>query len=99
MNDKLLKKSKSLKSAIERYNMYKKFVDQYSHSSSLDNYIEFINENRGTMSESLNERYDKMILQYNYGNKEPLLSNLYDRLLAADDYRNKLAAEVKSLLG
>jgi predicted solute-binding protein len=98
MNSKLDKKSKSLKLAIEKYNEYKSFVDVYNKTKSLDSYIEFINKTINTLSEDLSERYEKMIYIYNNGNKEPLLSNLYDRLLAADENKNKIADELKALL-
>jgi hypothetical protein len=96
--DALDKKRKSLKSAIERYNEYRHFVDVYKSTKSLDEYIEHINKSSQTYSESLIEHYKKMIRIYNDGNSEPLLSSLYDRLLAADEYKQKITEELKVLL-
>lgn len=98
MKDKLMKKSKSLKSAIERYNQLKLFIDHYNKTNSLDSYIEYLNLNSNDMSIATHEHYERMIFLYNSGNKEPLLSNLYDRLLAADEYKNKIAEELKVIL-
>lgn len=98
MNDKLSKKSKSLKQAIERYNLYAGFVEQYTKTKTLDEYIDHVKSNANTLSEGMVEYYDKLIYSYKHGNSEPLLSNLYDRLLAADEYKKKVAEELKSLL-
>ena len=100
MNNKeaLNKKRKSLKLAIERYNEYKRFVDVYKTNKSLDEYIEHIRRISTTLSESLIEHYERMICTYKEGNSGPLLSNLYDRLLAADEYKQKITEELKSLL-
>ena len=100
MNKKeaLNKKRKSLKLAIERYNEYKRFVDVYKTNKSLDEYIEHIRRVSTTFSESLIEHYERMICTYKEGNSCPLLSNLYDRLLAADEYKQKITEELKSLL-
>lgn len=98
MKDKLSKKSKSLKSAIEKYDQLKLFVDHYNKTNSLDIYIEYLTQSSGSMSIAANEHLEKMILHYNNGNKEPLLSYLYDRLLAADDYKKKLSEELKLVL-
>ena len=100
MNQKeaLNKKRKSLKLAIERYNEYKRFVDVYKTNKSLDEYIEHIRRVSTTLSESLIEHYERMICTYKEGNSGPLLSNLYDRLLAADEYKQKITEELKSLL-
>ena len=100
MNNKeaLNKKRKSLKLAIERYNEYKRFVDVYKTNKSLDEYIEHIRRVSTTFSESLIEHYERMICTYKEGNSCPLLSNLYDRLLAADEYKQKITEELKSLL-
>ena len=100
MNNKeaLNKKRKSLKLAIERYNEYKRFVDVYKTNKSLDEYIEYIRRITTTLSESLIEHYERMICTYKEGNSCPLLSNLYDRLLAADEYKQKITEELKSLL-
>ena len=100
MNNKeaLNKKRKSLKIAIERYNEYKRFVDVYKTNKSLDEYVEHIRRISTTLSESLIEHYERMICTYKEGNSGPLLSNLYDRLLAADEYKQKITEELKSLL-
>ena len=100
MNQKeaLNKKRKSLKLAIERYNEYKRFVDVYKTNKSLDEYVEHIRRISTTLSESLIEHYERMICTYKEGNSDPLLSNLYDRLLAADEYKQKITEELKSLL-
>ena len=100
MNNKeaLNKKRKSLKLAIERYNEYKRFVDVYRTNKSLDEYVEHIRRVSTTLSESLIEHYERMICTYKEGNSGPLLSNLYDRLLAADEYKQKITEELKSLL-
>ena len=100
MNNKeaLNKKRKSLKLAIERYNEYKRCVDVYKTNKSLDEYVEHIRRISTTLSESLIEHYERMICTYKEGNSGPLLSNLYDRLLAADEYKQKITEELKSLL-
>ena len=100
MNNKeaLNKKRKSLKLAIERYNEYTHFVDVYKTNKSLDEYVEHVRRISTTLSESLVEHYERMICTYKEGNNEPLLSNLYDRLLAADEYKQKITEELKSLL-
>ena len=100
MNNKeaLNKKRKSLKLAIERYNEYKRFVDVYKNNKSLDEYVEHVRRVSTTLSESLIEHYERMICTYKEGNSGPLLSNLYDRLLAADEYKQKITEELKSLL-
>lgn len=100
MNNKeaLSKKRKSLKLAIERYNEYKHFVDVYKTNKSLDEYVEHVRRISTTLSESLVEHYERMICSYKEGNSGPLLSNLYDRLLAADEYKQKITEELKSLL-
>lgn len=100
MNNKeaLNKKRKSLKLAIERYNEYNHFVDVYKTNKSLDEYVEHIRRISTTFSESLIEHYERMICTYKEGNSGPLLSNLYDRLLAADEYKQKITEELKSLL-
>lgn len=92
------KKSNSLKSAIKRYNEYKLFVDKYKATKSLDDYIDHIRRMSTTYSKDVLERYEKMIMQYNNGNFEPLLKNLYDRLLTTDEYQKKISSELKSLL-
>jgi histone acetyltransferase (RNA polymerase elongator complex component) len=98
MKDALERKNKSLKLAIERYNTYKTFIEKYKTTKSLDEYVTFITGTFSSLSESLVEHYEKMIYHYKNGNSEPLLSNLYDRLLAADEYKQKVTEELKSLL-
>lgn len=98
MKDRIEKKSKSLKSAIERYNEYKHFVDCYKSSNNLDAYVDHIHNTSKSLSKSLLEKYEQMIYDYKRGNIEPLLSNLYDRLLAADEYKEKVSNELKVLL-
>ena len=94
----LNKKRKTLKSAIDRYDEYKHFVDVYKMTKSLDEYVEHIRKISTTLSEGLLDHYERMIATYKEGNHEPLLSNLYDRLLAADEYKQKITEELKSLL-
>jgi predicted DNA-binding ribbon-helix-helix protein len=96
--ESLSKKRKSLKLAIERYNEYKNFADDYKLTNSLDKYIAHIRHTSTNLSSDLLVHYENMIATYNTGNYEPLLSNLYDRLLAADDYKHKVTYELKSLL-
>lgn len=98
MEDKLSKKSKRLKIAIDNYNMYKGFADTYAKTHSLEDYIKFIREDTQNMTISLNEKYAKLILHYNNGNHQPLLSNLYERILALDELRNSIANDIKVLL-
>lgn len=98
MEDKLNRKSKRLKIAIENYNRYKSFADAYEKTHSLDDYISFIKEDTQNMTISLNEKYNKLIMQYNNGNHQPLLSNLYERILALDELRRNIASDVKTLL-
>lgn len=98
MEDKLSKKIKRLKIAIENYNKYKSFADSYAKTHSLDDYISFIKEDTPNMAISLNEKYNKLIWHYNNGNHQPLLSNLYERILALDELRKSIASDVKILL-
>lgn len=98
MEDKLSKKSKRLKIAIENYNKYKSFADSYSKTHSLDKYISYIKEDMANMTISLNEKYNKLIWHYNNGNHQPLLSNLYERILALDELKNNIANDIKVLL-
>jgi hypothetical protein len=98
MEDKLSKKSKRLKTAIENYNKYKSFADSYAKTHSLDDYISFIKEDTTNMTTSLNEKYNKLILHYNNGNHQPLLSNLYERILALDEIQKRIASDIKTLL-
>lgn len=98
MNEKLTKKSNSLKQAIEKYNMYKRFVDTYKNTNSLDEYITHVRLTTANAGDSLIKHYESLINSYNRGNVEPLLSNLYERLLAADENKNKIADELKAML-
>lgn len=98
MNKELDRKNKSLKLAIERYNTLKEFVDEYNESRSLSKYISHVKSSYETLSESMKQYYDKLISSYDAGNHEPLLSNLYNRLLDADEHKSKVASELKSLL-
>lgn len=96
MEDKISKKSKALKLAIERYNMYKRFADSYKETKSLEEYIDHIKQTNSSIK--LAESYEPLFRSYEYGNVEPLLSHLFERLLAADEYKTKLAKELKTLL-
>lgn len=96
--DALFRKNKSLKQAIERYNMYRKYIDLYKATKLLDDYAEYIISTTKSMNKDLAQYYEAMIHSYRNGNSEPLLSNLYDRLLSADEYRNKVSEELKTLL-
>lgn len=96
--DSLGKKNKSLKLAIERYNTYKKFADAYKSTNKLTDYVEHIRSTSTNLSEGLLTHYESMIYSYEHGNPSPLLENLFDRLLAADEYKTKVAEELKSLL-
>lgn len=98
MEDKLSKKSKRLKIAIENYNKYKSFADSYAITHSLDEYISYIKEDTSNMTISLNEKYSRLIWHYNNGNHQPLLSNLYERILALDELKNNIASDIKILL-
>lgn len=98
MNNDLDKKSKCLKLAIERYNMFKDFIDEFNTNHLLTKYVTHINNTSHTLSESMKQYYDKLITSYNDGNYEPLLSNLYNRLLDADEHKSKVASELKSML-
>jgi len=98
MNKELDRKNKSLKLAIERYNTLKEFIDEYNEKKSLCKYVEHIRCGYSNMSESMKQYYDKLITSYNAGNHEPLLSNLYNRLLDADEHKSKVASELKTLL-
>lgn len=96
--ESLNKKNKSLKLAIERYNTYKAFVDTYKTTKSLSDYAEHVRRTTASLSEDLAAHYESMIYSYEHGNVSPLLENLYDRLLAADEHKVKVADELKSLL-
>lgn len=98
MNQNLNKKSNSLKNAIDRYNTFKKFVDLYKSTESLDEYVEYIKSTSVNISENMSDYYDSIIGSYKRGNSEPLLSNLYNRLLDADERKNKIAEELKQVL-
>lgn len=94
----LTRKNKSLKLAIERYNAYKKFVDLYKSTKSLNAYAAYIRATETNMNEGLVQYYESLIRSYESGNFEPLLSHLYDRLLAADEHKTKVSNELKMLL-
>lgn len=96
--DALTRKNKSLKLAIERYNTYKRFVDLYKSTKSLDAYADHVRLAAANMNEGLLQYYESMVRSYESGNFEPLLSHLYDRLLAADEYKTKVSNELKVLL-
>lgn len=90
---------KQLKSAMDKYNFYNEFVNEYKEKKTLNLYILHINHIlEGCISESMSDNYKSMIRSYNRGNVEPLLSNLYNKLLAADDAKTKAAEEVKKSL-
>lgn len=97
--ENLDKKKKSLKSAIDRCAMYESFVNEYKEKKTMNLYIMHIKDTMHTLSESMADHYNTMISQYKRGNVEPLLSNLYDRLLFADENKTRLAEELKSMLG
>lgn len=99
MKEELTKKSKSLKLAISRYNMFNEFVEQYTCTKSLKSYIEYIRSIQSTLSEDMSDYYDNIINIYYKGDQQQLLSNLYDKLLAADEHKKKIANEIKLLLG
>ena len=42
--------------------------------------------------------YEGLIKEYESGNHEPLLTNLYNKLLAADECKTKTAEDLKSYL-
>ena len=98
MKDKIASKNKSLKSAIERYNTYKRFVDNYKRTKSLEEYITHLSLTTANLSAESHERFESMIRSHELGNDEPILSHMYERLLAADEYKRKVADELKSLL-
>ena len=98
MKSELSKKRDSLKSAIDRYNMYSSFVDVYKTSKKLDPFIEYIKSGYSNLSEDSIAHYDELFRLYNSGNVEPLLVNLYNRLLSADENKNKIANELKTIL-
>ena len=93
------KKKKALKSAIARYNTFNAFVEEYKNKKTLDLYIDHIKHKESNLSESVIENYNRMIRQYQHGNVEPLLLNLYDRLLYADESKSKAAEDLKIALG
>ena len=99
MKELIAKKTKSLKNANERYKLYKRFVDLYNRTGLLDEYVQYLKLNSSNLNESLLKYYENIINEYQSGNNSKLVSNLFERLLNADDNRNKIAAEVKSLLG
>lgn len=98
MKDILEKKSKKLKSIIDEYNTYSHFADIYKKTGSLYEYIDFIKDSSHSMTISLNERYTRLIMIYNTGNHQPLLSNLYERILALDEQRKCISDDIRNLL-
>ena len=50
------------------------------------------------MTTGLSEKYMRLIMSYNNGNYQPLLSNLYERILALDELRKSIASDIKTLL-
>ena len=96
--DKLSKKRDSLKSAIERYNLYNSFVKSYNTTSSLDAYVLYIKSLCENCSDSLVKKYTDMIDAYNNGDNSTLLSHLFNKLLAADEDKNRIANEIKLML-
>lgn len=98
MKEKLAKKNKSLKSAIERYNTYSRFIESYAKTKSLDEYAEYVRLTMGNSADGLSEHYERLLYSYEHGYPDALLSNLYDRLLAADEYKKKVTEELKALL-
>ena len=65
---------------------------------SLDKYISHIREDSHNMTAGLSEKYMRLIMSYNNGNYQPLLSNLYERILALDELRKSIASDIKTLL-
>lgn len=96
--EELTRKNKSLKQAIERYETYKRFVETYKTSKSLDEYAMHVKMITANASDTVIAHYDDIINMYKHGNSEPLLTSLYDKLLAADEYKAKVADEIKTLL-
>ena len=91
-------KKKSLKSAIERYDLFTSFINEYKQSNTLNRYIAYIKDKESSTSESMMQHYVDMIASYKIGNIEPLLLNLYDRLLFADENKTKAVEELKQSL-
>lgn len=98
MKDKLAKKNHDLKLAIERYNLYAELINKYKETGSLDDYVSHLKSTLNNLSESSSQYYDRIIYSYKCGNCEPLLSNLYDKLLAADESKRKVSEDLKLLL-
>lgn len=97
-SNKLGKKSSSLKSAIERYKCLTKFVDVYKATKSLDEYIDHLRSGFCGLSDDTIAHYESMFIKYSNGDDGPLLFDLYNKLLSADEYKNKLCTELKTLL-
>ena len=55
-------------------------------------------EDSHNMTTGLSEKYMRLIMSYNNGNYQPLLSNLYERILALDELRKSIASDIKTLL-
>jgi hypothetical protein len=98
MISEIANKHNALKSAIDKYNDYNYYVELYNSTKSLESYIDYIHNNTNGISKSSLEHYEKIIKQYYDGNVEPLLLNLYDKLLAADECKTRTANELNSLL-
>jgi hypothetical protein len=96
--DKLSRKRDSLKSAIERYNLYDSFVKSYNTTNSLDAYVLYIKSLCENCSDSLAKKYESMIYAYNNGDNSAMLSHLFNKLLAADEDKNRIASEIKLIL-
>lgn len=98
MKHEISRKSKSLKQAIERCNMYKRFVDMYNRTHMMDEYIRHLQMINTGASDTTLAYYDDLINAYKNGNNEPLLANLYEKLLSADELKRRLADELKDIL-
>lgn len=98
MKELINKKTKTLKLAIEKYNMYKRFADKYNESKSLEEYINHILLINANASTDVLVKYESMIRLYRNGDDSQLLNNLFEHLLNADEYKTKVADELKALL-
>lgn len=98
MKNELEVKSKKLRLAIEKYNLIFSFVEKYKSSKCLDEYIEYISSMCKTLSDDTANKYKQLIDLYNNGNIDPLLQDLYNRLLSAHDYKVKITNELTTLL-
>ena len=91
MRDELTRKKQALESCLERYNEYKRFADVYKHTKSLEEYA-------SKLSNSHKLDAEEALRAYESGNSTLLLQDLYDRLLAEEELKNKLSYELKQLL-